>query len=344
MLPAILSLAGPAIAAKLGATALPAFAASAIGAGVGSLLQGGDTDDVLKSAALGGLGSYIGGQFGTSSAMGGDPSALAAAGNPDVAGKMFAGANLPAGVTPESLGTTAGRLASQTTTAPTFLESLTKPAAIGAGLAGSLAPPPKFDDFKSDDVDVPRGKALPGTSLTTPVGYRPGIDPEFNYGIVPNFQEGGIVDLARDEAPMGEMNDKELISKSVDAIKGMTDNPEMILGMFLAKFGEDALRDLVEKVRSGQFDDNAGDAEGMVRGMGDGMDDMIPASMKEGDQDVLLSDGEFVVPADVVSGLGNGSSDAGADKLDNMMDRVRELRTGGRKQPPDIPDEMMLPA
>ena len=59
---------------------------------------------------------------------------------------------------------------------------------------------------------------------------------------------------------------------------------------------------------------------------------------------MLLSDGEFVVPADVVSGLGNGSSDAGADKLDNMMDRVRELRTGGRKQPPDIPDEMMLPA
>ena len=81
----------------------------------------------------------------------------------------------------------------------------------------------------------------------------------------------------------------------------------------------------------------------MVKGMGDGMDDMIPASL-EGEQDVLLSDGEFVVPADVVSGLGNGSSDAGADKLENMMDRVRELRTGGKMQPPDIPDEMMLPA
>ena len=73
------------------------------------------------------------------------------------------------------------------------------------------------------------------------------------------------------------------------------------------------------------------------------MDDMIPASL-EGEQDVLLSDGEFVVPADVVSGLGNGSSDAGADKLEDMMDRVRELRTGGKMQPPDIPDEMMLPA
>ena len=66
--------------------------------------------------------------------------------------------------------------------------------------------------------------------------------------------------------------------------------------------------------------------------------------MTDADQEVLLSDGEFVVPADVVSGLGNGSSDAGADKLEDMMGRVRELRTGGKTQPPDIPDEMMLPA
>ena len=50
------------------------------------------------------------------------------------------------------------------------------------------------------------------------------------------------------------------------------------------------------------------------------------------------------MPADVVSGLDNESSDAVADKLENMMDRVRELRTGGKVQPPDIPDEMMLPA
>ena len=44
-----------------------------------------------------------------------------------------------------------------------------------------------------------------------------------------------------------------------------------------------------------------------VNGVGDGMDDMIPATL-EGEQDVVLSDGEFIVPADVVSGLGNGST------------------------------------
>ena len=70
---------------------------------------------------------------------------------------------------------------------------------------------------------------------------------------------------------------------------------------------------------------------------------MVPASLGK-EQDVLLSDGEFVVPADVVSGIGNGSSDAGSSKLEEMMNRVREMRTGGMMQPPAIPDEMMLPA
>ena len=51
--------------------------------------------------------------------------------------------------------------------------------------------------------------------------------------------------------------------------------------------------------------------QGAANGVGDGMDDMIPATM-EGQQDVVLSDGEFIVPADVVSGLGNGSSDTGS--------------------------------
>ena len=80
----------------------------------------------------------------------------------------------------------------------------------------------------------------------------------------------------------------------------------------------------------------------MVEGAGDGMADMIPASM-EGDQDVLLSDGEFVVPADVVSGIGNGSSDAGAKELEEMMTRVRQLRTGKTEQPEQVPQGMMLP-
>ena len=50
-----------------------------------------------------------------------------------------------------------------------------------------------------------------------------------------------------------------------------------------------------------------------------------------------------MVPADVVSGIGNGSSDAGAKALYDMMDRVRTARTGMTDQPPDVPQEEMLP-
>ena len=70
---------------------------------------------------------------------------------------------------------------------------------------------------------------------------------------------------------------------------------------------------------------------------------MVPATL-EGEQDVVLSDGEFIVPADVVSGLGNGSSDAGSEALYEMMDRVRKLRTGKESQPDQVPQEKMLPA
>tara|TARA_B100000424_G_scaffold268114_1_gene262270 strand:- start:2014 stop:4824 length:2811 start_codon:yes stop_codon:yes gene_type:complete len=75
----------------------------------------------------------------------------------------------------------------------------------------------------------------------------------------------------------------------------------------------------------------------------DGMADLIPATI-DGTQPAALSDGEFVIPADVVSHLGNGNSDAGAKQLYSMMDRVREERTGTTKQGPEIDPTKMMPA
>jgi hypothetical protein len=63
----------------------------------------------------------------------------------------------------------------------------------------------------------------------------------------------------------------------------------------------------------------------------DGMADQIPATI-DNMQPAALSDGEFVIPADVVSHLGNGNSDAGAQNLYSMMDRIRQDRTGNPKQ------------
>jgi len=80
-----------------------------------------------------------------------------------------------------------------------------------------------------------------------------------------------------------------------------------------------------------------------LRGGGDGMSDSIRANI-EGKQEARLADGEFVVPADVVSHLGNGSSNAGAKRLYSMMDRVRKSRTGKTRQAPEVNTRRLMPA
>ena len=80
----------------------------------------------------------------------------------------------------------------------------------------------------------------------------------------------------------------------------------------------------------------------LLKGPGDGMSDNIPATIAH-KQPARLADGEFVVPADVVSHLGNGSTDAGAKRLYAMMDKVREARTGSKKQGKEINANKYLP-
>ena len=78
-----------------------------------------------------------------------------------------------------------------------------------------------------------------------------------------------------------------------------------------------------------------------LQGGTDGMADELPAQIGNS-QPAALSHGEFVIPADVVSHMGNGNSDAGAKKLYQMMDRIRMARTGTKKQGKKInPDKFM---
>jgi len=80
----------------------------------------------------------------------------------------------------------------------------------------------------------------------------------------------------------------------------------------------------------------------LLKGPGDGMSDEIPATIAH-KQPARLAEGEFVVPADVVSHLGNGSTDAGAKHLYKMMDNVRKARTGHTKQGKQIKADKFLP-
>jgi len=86
---------------------------------------------------------------------------------------------------------------------------------------------------------------------------------------------------------------------------------------------------------------------GLIPGDGDAMADNIIVTADEGlpqAQDIAVSSGEYIVAGDVVSGLGSGSTDAGADVLDQLQDDVRLDRTGSPQQPPPIDLSEVLPA
>ena len=80
-----------------------------------------------------------------------------------------------------------------------------------------------------------------------------------------------------------------------------------------------------------------------LAGASDGMADQVPATV-DNVEPAALSDGEYVIPADVVSHLGNGNSDAGAKVLDKFLLRVRKERTGNDKQGKQIDPNKLLPA
>jgi hypothetical protein len=114
---------------------------------------------------------------------------------------------------------------------------------------------------------------------------------------------------------------------------------------------------IVTKAEGGEIDDimvgynEGGDvyaaAGRYLEGPGDGMSDSITAQIDHGGgktQPARLARGEFVVPADVVSDLGNGSSNAGAQKLYDMMKKIRKARHGTSKQPPAVKTDKAMPA
>ena len=118
-----------------------------------------------------------------------------------------------------------------------------------------------------------------------------------------------------------------------------------IKGLPALKAAAAPLSDIQEAAKGGVMSSLGGYSDGgrMLRGPGDGMSDSIPGVIGN-KQPARLADGEFVVPADVVSHLGNGSTDAGARKLYAMMDNIRKARTGKKKQAPAVKTSRYMPA
>jgi hypothetical protein len=118
-----------------------------------------------------------------------------------------------------------------------------------------------------------------------------------------------------------------------------------IKGLPALKAAAAPLSDIQEAAKGGVMSGLGGYSDGgrMLKGPGDGMSDSIPGIIGN-KQPARLADGEFVVPADVVSHLGNGSTDAGAKKLYAMMDKIRKARTGKKKQAPAVKADRYMPA
>ena len=156
----------------------------------------------------------------------------------------------------------------------------------------------------------------------------------------PGFQEGGEVTAMADTM---EANGQSVIQDAAMAIAGRLpeEQAEIAIDRFIEEFGAEAFEVLRERVLKDIVPD--AQTEGEIVGRGGGMDDMIPGMIGD-QQPVAVSPGEYIVPADVVSGLGDGSTDAGVEELDQMLDRVRMERTGMTQQPRPMNTGGALPA
>lgn len=355
----------------LGALASPLVAGS-IGSGLGAAIETGD----LEKGILTGLGSFAGGsilgpmmgKMGGAGAAGG-AAPMVSQGAKDAITAATASAAGPQGGIGGLLGK--GAMGDAARSGLAFAKTPTGLGALAGRTVANLAFPTgsrggdREEDKKSDYREL---RPIPRNVMNPPAGYRPGFDPEWNYGIsdpqtaadiraynVRRFASGGgIGEMATGDVASGGIadlmaqsgeNEKTIVVDAIRAIKGEIEDPRIPLGKFVAAFGEDALRDLVDTVEGGGMGGGATSGEkGMVRGPGDGMNDRVPARIAETGEDVLLADSEYVVPADVVSHLGNGSSEAGSKVLDRMLDRVREARTGRTAQAPQIAPEKVIPA
>jgi hypothetical protein len=157
------------------------------------------------------------------------------------------------------------------------------------------------------------------------------------------FKEEQDIENARIAAEQAEF-DARINKGRESAIAAMQANPYMYAaGGDVPGFGIKALANKPEQYGGETATYAAGGQPRYLSGGGDGMSDSIPATIN-GNQPARLADGEFVIPADVVSHLGNGSSKAGAKQLYSMMDKVRSARTGTKKQGRQINPNKFLPA
>ena len=175
---------------------------------------------------------------------------------------------------------------------------------------------------RAEDSDTISG--FLGLNTPQPTGYMGGIpDYTYNRELVPNAFTG----YERDNAGLLALDAAEA---NIPRRAGGAGRRYFTDGVFSPTTTETETETETEELAGGGIASLKSRGY-YLGGRTDGMADRVPATIDQREP-ARLSDGEFVVPADVVSHLGNGSSNAGADQLFSMMDRVRKARTGRKSQ------------
>lgn len=214
------------------------------------------------------------------------------------------------------------------------------------------------EDTRSQDAwtaaETRLGKIAKRANVDLPDRYKSNVRlGAINLGPVRQAASGGIMSLAVGGGLNNPTGPVERMSQNVVGAGGMYPQSQMEKTYFATPTQMPASAEVIgadydartnpytgTMMAAGGITSAAGGK--LLRGPGDGMSDSIPATIADR-QPARLADGEFVIPADVVSHLGNGSTEAGAKQLHGMMDRIRKARTGTKKQGRQINPNKFVP-
>jgi hypothetical protein len=373
--------AAPALSAALGSSAAGGILA---GAGAGALIGGGSAalqgKDVGQAALMGGVGGAISGGLGAYSpaeaaiptTAGATQQAATQAGSQAIGGAATTPAST--GIDPALLeGMSKEQVLAQAAPAPVTPQQLSQgvsqgvytpqqAAQYGKAYSGVYSQPTPGSDFyvTSNPLTKTGILALPGLGAAAGENYNPPGSEQYDENspyrmrLSNNFQgstpvrpnpyyratyaQGGLASLQGNMYPQGQQDATQFATPtqmptSAEVVRSDYDAPTNPYNGEMMRMKKGGIADL------GGYSDGGR----MLKGPGDGMSDSIPGVIGRR-QPARLADGEFVVPADVVSHLGNGSTDAGAKKLYAMMAKVRQARTGKKKQAPAVKANRYMPA
>ncbi len=330
--------------------------AALISAAIGGATSAATGGDPLRGALLGGLTggltSGIGGALSGSTlpaASAADLAAGAAVGEVGGTAGLTALANTaPAGAT----GTLNAMNPMSATNLSEFLKSGTNVGLPTLALTGGGAGLAESMRAERDRYGMPPAEKYEGP--LSKFSYAPRTYPPYTYR---PYAEGGLAALAAGGGPVEMMSNANAVGANTgypmaDIARGAYATPyQQPISQNVLSGSQDTRVDPYtgqERLAGGGLSDLGSYSDGgrLLRGPGDGVSASIPA-MIGNKQPARLADGEFVVPARIVSEIGNGSTDAGARELYKMMDRVQSARgktTGKGRVAKDTKATKYLPA